>query len=591
MRHFSYNQNVLIRTRITFLFLFNSILIGLKPSLTLASSARFLNNDSRIEFLDKKQIKSQGQYPFAASWFLTNEKLKYSQKGERQYQFSSDCQIDKQNFHIPKDYVDFWQRCEKQLRLESSWAITHSLKTLMLKLQLMDNPWAEPVMFHLDGGQKVQGLLAMKPDSIPRPLVILRLGIFGSSTEMQAERFLFMHLFEESPFHVLILESLSGADASSHNKAPLIGGVVEGLQHLEVARALMNSGNPLSSRIQSLHLAGISLGGNGVLFAAEMQAVQNLKYFSSFIGYCPVVNLAETLAFHQGQRVSLAGMNWWASYRLKNWSNKIKFNPSEGFIDGLFENVESSYKDWIKNTNQKFLKFPDGYHKDSYWSAQQIKDYIPLVNSPFLVFATEKDPIVPFNLNAKIFENNSNITLLKLKEGYHCTLPAAYDWYTMGQLTQNFILNQSGDFGLTTKTQSFNISRETSAFSKALNKSDWFLRFARSEGFIYIEVQPKENLSQKLARKVIEFVWYKEASLIFKIPIADFFPYGINGLPTSSDKIADLDAFNRSVDESWQNEAGQNMWERWLNHNISWEINDAGLTLSWPVATNPQNKR
>ncbi len=197
MRHFSYNQAVFTKTSFSFLFLFSSILIGLKPSFTLASSARFLNNDSRIEFLDKKQIKSQGQYPFAASWFLTNEKLKYSQKGERQYTFSIDCQIDKQKFQEPKDYVDFWQRCENQVKLVSSWAITHSLKTLMLKLQLMDNPWAEPVLFHLDGGQKVQGLLAMKPDSIPRPLVILRLGIFGSSTEMQAEKFLFMQLFEE----------------------------------------------------------------------------------------------------------------------------------------------------------------------------------------------------------------------------------------------------------------------------------------------------------------------------------------------------------------------------------------------------------
>ncbi len=353
----------------------------------------------------------------------------------------------------------------------------------------------------------------------------------------------------------------------------------------------MNSGNPLSKKIQSLHLAGISLGGNGVLFAAEMQAVQKLKYFSSFVGYCPVVNLAETLAFHQGQRISLAGMNWWASYRLKNWSNKIKFNRSEGFINGLFEKVESSYQDWIKNSNQKFLKFPEGYHKDSYWSAQQIRDYIPLVNSPFLVIATEKDPIVPFNINAKIFENRNNITLLKLKEGFHCTLPAAYDWYTMGQLTQNFILNQSPGFSLTTKTQSFNISRQTSAFSKSLNKSDWSLRFARSEGQIYVEVQPIENLSQKLARKVIEFVWYKEPTLVYKLPITDFFPYGITGSSTASDKNADLDAFNHSVNESWENEAGQNMWERWLNHNISWEINDASLTLSWPVATNPQNKR
>lgn len=92
--------------------------------------------------------------------------------------------------------------------------------------------------------------------------------MFGTSEEFKPERFIFMMLFEQSPFNVLVLDNATGPDYLAMNSKPSIGGFSEGLQNMWIAKTLTDPTEPLSQIIESLHMVGMSLGGHGVLFSS-----------------------------------------------------------------------------------------------------------------------------------------------------------------------------------------------------------------------------------------------------------------------------------------------------------------------------------
>ena len=91
----------------------------------------------------------------------------------------------------------YFERCSKALETGHNNIFRNTYETLFLRLHPAQHPYARHVMFHLPGGIRLKGLLALKGDLRKRPLVILRLGIFSNTQEFFPERYLFMQMFEQ----------------------------------------------------------------------------------------------------------------------------------------------------------------------------------------------------------------------------------------------------------------------------------------------------------------------------------------------------------------------------------------------------------
>jgi predicted alpha/beta-fold hydrolase len=391
---------------------------------------------------DSAQVKST--YPWWAK-ALQFEFLKFDPKG-RPVPMLKECDPD---LVVPEEHQDslgwvksYLQRCEPEL--ETRWIdpISNTLLTVGLKLSPASHPFAHHVMFHLPGGVNVKGLLGLKSDGVKRPLVILRLGIFSNTLEFFPERFLFMQLFEQSPFNILVLESLSGSEFVEHNETFSIGGVEEGLQNFWIAKQLQNSNEPLSELIDSVHMVGVSLGGNGVFFAALLNQ-WNQKPISSFMAFCPLVNFAETFNFHRAHPWSMKIMNFWANARLPKLKVLYPGVSKENFLGDVFEKLKLEQRPLPAEYSA--LSLPANFAGKSFLERLDFWSDWKNLQTPFLVLASKNDPIVPFQINSerllnkKIDTGNSKLEVVSLPQGIHCSLPAAYKWNPMTSVLQKYI--------------------------------------------------------------------------------------------------------------------------------------------------------
>lgn len=168
--------------------------------------------------------------------------------------------------------------------------IKSAFNTINLQLDVEAHPFLTPVELNLEGQQKIKAWLGWHGDFKPRPLLIIRGGIFSSSSEFLAERFMWMQFFEQGPFNVLLVESSSGPDFIYTNDKISVGGYFEAQQNLWIAKRLRSKEEPIAKIISSVHLMGISLGGQGVLMAHQWNDL-NDSPIESFLAYCPVVSI------------------------------------------------------------------------------------------------------------------------------------------------------------------------------------------------------------------------------------------------------------------------------------------------------------
>lgn len=347
----------------------------------------------------------------------------------------------------------FFGRCASQIETGVHGRLGNFARIMRFDLDLGDHPFFHRVVWHLPGGVILKGLLALKGDRTKRPFVVVRLGIFGNVEEFVGERFVLSDLFEQGPANVLVLENSSGSDYVAHNPGLTLGGPTEGLQNIQIAKILRDPREPLAGLVGSLHFVGISLGGNGVLHAAALETRRPGKpLIDSFIGFCPVIHLQPTLLSAirggvegtavdvwiarrlQGLRSavsSLATLPWESWWRLKPafWAEALKFAeqsypPTPGLAAGV--DVPPEYAQTL-------------------WEAAEPFGWAKALKSPFLVIATKEDDMVSPDLNVRVFARDypkagDQLGSVILGEGFHCTLPAAYDWNVVSALLNGAVL-------------------------------------------------------------------------------------------------------------------------------------------------------
>ena len=178
-----------------------------------------------------------------------------------------------------KQLKDYFKRCEGELSSKGWHGIFALLKYSMYYYPIFTHPNIKLVTVPLPSGVKVPAILAMKEDTRPRPLIVVKCGVFCSAEESPSTRAYIMKLFDQSPFNVLFLANQTGLDYMEKNRYVSLGGWSEGYEAVQVGKWMKDTWE-LRNRISSVHLMGISLGGNAAVFGAAFNDMRSEEHTS-----------------------------------------------------------------------------------------------------------------------------------------------------------------------------------------------------------------------------------------------------------------------------------------------------------------------
>lgn len=352
----------------------------------------------------------------------------------------------------------YFQECKAEIETGDDGYLANLKNMMTMSFAPQTHPFLRRVVIGLPGNIKIKGLLALKGDMKRRPLVVVRVGIFSNIEDFKPERAWMMMLFEQSPFNVLFIESMSSADFIGNNNQFSFGGYDEGIQNILISRLMTDPLEPLSQLVDSVHLFGISLGGHGVLFASLLNKYNSPKgkaLINSFTTLCPVVNLEQSMnALTHDGLFKNAMVDVWSRGRLAGLDRKLpalqKFE-SFGFLQKAISEIARTYRGGLSYVSS--VRLPPGMIDGSdFWGLNSFWKYYVDVEQPVLIYATHQDPAVPYEMNSRSIKTkelkieSKNIQVIDLEHGVHCTLPIAYDWNTFAGLFQSYILSHSPGF-------------------------------------------------------------------------------------------------------------------------------------------------
>lgn len=348
----------------------------------------------------------------------------------------------------------YFEKCSSELTQNSTLGVLGLLKFAKFHYPFLAHPQVKEFMVKLPGGVKIPGILALKEDSRPRPLVIVKCGVFCSAGETASLKSYLMHLFDQSPFNVLLLANQTGMDYIYHNKKITLGGWAEGKEAIEVGKWMLEQWEH-RDRISSIHFMGISLGGN----AAVMGAAFNDKYllsngkklFNSVTAICPVVSLKPSLdSLFSGAIVG----------RIFAKLTKNHFQEARQYVEDVPELLSddkipsrSGLAEFIGDVASASLR-KRGYDTTTqdYFKSTNFWNWKSEVKTPLLIWASKDDMVVNNRLNAEVvehddlYEKSPFVGVLNLDYGNHCGFSSAYGAQVSATVLRTFVLNNSPEF-------------------------------------------------------------------------------------------------------------------------------------------------
>ncbi|MBC87653.1 MAG: hypothetical protein CL677_10805 [Bdellovibrionaceae bacterium] len=359
-------------------------------------------------------------------------------------------------------FSQWYDRCGDQLHDYGTFGAL--LKSQRINYEANNNPHIIPVQFTLRSGIQLRGLLGIKDLETPRPLVISKCGIYCNAESTSSVDNTLMHLFDESPFNVLVLANITGSDYSLDNKVVAMGGFEGGEQMLQAAEIIMRDYSTIRQIVSKVHFHGISLGGNAALMAAVYASHTNIPVGSA-IATCPVVDLDSTLTsiFEPDARGFF--------YRLVTLSNlrKIFFQVP---ILGEYLNADELYKWDSRELREAFRSTAfENYHqwtteepwvrppfegtvidtKEELWHLNNFIEHSQRVSIPTYVIHSSDDFLVRSELNAFALEKklserpNPNIGIIPLRRGNHCGFSMGIGWDVYSSLLRELVLKHTED--------------------------------------------------------------------------------------------------------------------------------------------------
>lgn len=337
--------------------------------------------------------------------------------------------------------------------LPPSLKINEVMHNLFVEFDLSDTQHFRKIWFEPGDGVRFRGLLGIHDFKTPRPLVIVRMGIYGNIDEITAERFLVRALYDDLDANVLVLENMTSHGFLTQNKNISFGGVDEGI--LTFAAMSLLDQTTFKKLIKSFHIVAISLGGQGTFVTALLDQA-NKKLIKSVVDFCPLINLQSTFEFHSQPGMDNAFADIWSSERLISMVNRYHDEPGirdrwKTLLDFKPRFTPAMMAILNKNRHAPLLsiaglarvvpgmKWPEAFKKH----IENSKDFYDLnafwgtyvgVKTPIMIYTTPNDPLVINDLNSElIFDKKqpgdfSSVKYLRLDKGIHCGISSVYRW-------------------------------------------------------------------------------------------------------------------------------------------------------------------
>jgi predicted alpha/beta-fold hydrolase len=347
----------------------------------------------------------------------------------------------------------YFTKC--QAELSSSTGVGALIQFARFQYLFFQNPQVKKFPVKLEDGTIVPAILALKQDPRPRPLVIIRCGVFCSAVQSTSVMSYMIHMFDQAPFNVLFLANQTGMDYIYANKKVTLGGWSEGYESLMVGKWMQEKWE-YRDRISSVHLMGISLGGNAAVFGASFNDKYLLdngkKVFNSVAAICPVVSLKPTLDRLFGSQI--VG-------RIFATNTRDHFSEARQYVKDVPDLITD---DLIPSKREELPEFIGGLASaslqrrgiasttNSFFKSNNFWNMPEEVKTPLLVWASKDDMVVNNAINAQViadsnvYEKSPNVSVLNLKYGNHCGFSAAYGFQASAAVLRTFVLNNSPEF-------------------------------------------------------------------------------------------------------------------------------------------------
>lgn len=317
----------------------------------------------------------------------------------------------------------------------------------------------------LSDGRVLDGFVAMKPDNIPRPFIIAKCGVLCNAEQSVIHRSFMMHLYDESPFHVLTLANNTGSDFQINNKALSVGGFDEGRQLYQIAQLVRSPDSPIYGRISSVHVMGASLGGSAALYAG-LYASQNdpvrKSSIQSVTALCPVVVLDNSIRdIYTTKPISTVAV-FETLHQIKDVFNFVpvigryfpidpkRIKPGE-LYEKITQAVFSYYNEWTQKSSWDLKPF-QGVQVQSinqFWDLNDYRKYVDQVTVPTLTISSDNDEFVKTPTNSRLLAKtlakspNENVGNLFLHQGNHCAFAISNGWSNYSMILREYVLSHS----------------------------------------------------------------------------------------------------------------------------------------------------
>ncbi len=392
-----------------------------------------------------------------------------------------------------EDFQGWVNKCEPQLSRYAGDKFTVLLNYALTKYSMRDNENLTKVKINLSNGYILRGILGLKRDGEKRPLILIQSGVHNNADDGPSARNIIMQLFDESPFNVLFIGSVTGKDFMMDNGMLTLGGLDEGRNLIEIARMIKNDA-PFKDIVSEIHVLGISLGGHGALYSSLYNSFLKEKAIESVMAFCPVNNLGPTMdsVFDNTLRGVYYNMLTKKLFKevydyvpvlgqvLKkneNWSRETMRVAVKEMSFRHYRAI-SQYDEW---TYPPFSEFKIRKPEDL-WNLSQFVDQADKVSTPTMVAYSGDDYLVLPNLNSNTLleklknSPNPNLGVVKFQKGNHCAAAISSGWPTISSLFRTYFLSHSKNVDGLNDTVQVNLKNylryKKYPLSKHLNKNN-----------------------------------------------------------------------------------------------------------------------
>ncbi len=356
---------------------------------------------------------------------------------------------------------DYFNHCGQYLSAKATGGLMGLIDFAMASYPFLENSRIRPLVFKTKDGKSVNGFIGIK-DQSPRPWVIYKCGVFcAAETNAASLKNYMIHLFDQSPFNVILLGNRTGQDYIVTNKVFNFGGYFESQDFFDVAQWLRYE-SPYMSLVSSVHAVAVSLAGSAAYLTEQRlnsTESQNAGLFQSITSLCAVSDLRPTVENMYGDSLKgfiFSNLTW---YYLDSVRDRLP-----GVNDLLDRGQPKSYEfpDLLGRLASRFMgdnavnnPIGDDVEKarqQEFWQRSHYSAYNHYTKVPLFVWASQDDSVVDYNINTgnlmkvKSQRSDPNLGMVGVPLGEHCGFATAYGYSVAATMLRTFILNNSPEY-------------------------------------------------------------------------------------------------------------------------------------------------